>query len=177
VWDYSSDLIDWIEGNAMSYFDFPWMVPQRTPKANATACTSQASAFVSANGFNADVISALTGISSTNILGLSALESNWGTSNVAVNYGNYFGLTVGRAFAGTIGSYTTTDGRLFGVYAFGFLDSGLSFANSFQGAKVVGISDPTAFAQALTAPPLAFNSEKGYAGKLVTRIGQVAACR
>ncbi len=99
-------------------------------------------------------------------------------SNLATNYNNYFGLTVGPAFGGTVGSYSAPTGYTFGVYSSpGFLTSGLSFAQSFQGAKVVGISNPAAFAAALTTPPLAFNSEPGYAGKLVARINQVAACQ
>jgi hypothetical protein len=105
------------------------------------------------------------------------LESNFGKSNLAANYNNYFGLTVGRAFKGTTGIYTTQDGRRFGIYPSpGFLTSGLSFAQSFQGARVKGVTDPIMFASRLTTPPLAFNSEPGYAARLVSRIGQVSPC-
>ena len=84
---------------------------------------------------------------------------------------------MGRAFKGATGVYTTTDGRKFGSYpAPGFLTSGLSFAQSFQGARVKGVTDPATFASRLTTPPLAFNSEAGYAGRLITRIGQVSPC-
>jgi len=117
-------------------------------------------------------------VSATNLLGLAALESNFGTSNLAANYNNYFGLTAGRAFTGTTGVYTTPNGRRFGIYPSpGFLTSGLSFAQSFQGSRVSGITDPAAFAAGLTTPPFAFNSEPGYAGKLTIRISQVSPCQ
>ena len=146
--------------------------------ANNAPCTAQASGFISANSAYANQIAQSTGVSATNLLGLSALESNFGKSNLATNYNSYFGLTVGSAFKGTTGVYTTSDGRKFGIYPSpGFLTSGLSFAQSFQGRRVAGVSDPAAFAQRLTTPPLAFNSEPGYASKLVLRISQVAPCQ
>lgn len=37
-------------------------------------------------------------------------------SNLATNYNNYFGLTVGPAFGGTVGSYSAPTGYTFGVY-------------------------------------------------------------
>jgi RHS repeat-associated protein len=140
-------------------------------------CTPQSAAFVSANAAYANQIAQGTRISATNLLGLSALESNFGTSNMALNQNNYFGLTVGHAFKGTVTTYTTADGRNFGVYPSpGFLTSGLSFAQSFQGSRVTGVTDPAAFAARLTTPPLAFNSEAGYSNKLILRIAQVSAC-
>jgi len=148
------------------------------PGDNNTCNNAQASAFVSANGAYANEIEQRTGISATNLLGLSALESNFGTSNLATKYNNYFGLTVGRAFKGTTGVFTTSAGRNFGIYPSpGFLTSGLSFAQSFQGRRVTGVTDPVTFAQRLTTRPLAFNSEPGYAGKLVIRINQVSVCQ
>jgi hypothetical protein len=160
-------------------FDTPATLGASSPGLpSPPACTAQASAFVSANGAYANQIAQTTGVSSTNLLGLAALESNFGTSNLATNYNNYFGLTVGTAFKGTIGVYTTADGRSFGTYPPpGFLNSGLSFAQSFQGARVSGVTDPATFAGLLTTPPLAFNSEPGYAGKLISRINQVSPCQ
>ena len=150
----------------------------RTPANNKACNNAQASAFVSANGAYANQIAQRTSVSATNLLGLSALESNFGTSNLATNYNNYFGLTVGSAFKGTTGVYATSDGRNFGIYPSpGFLTSGLSFAQSFQGRRVTGVTDPATFAQRLNTRPLAFNSEPGYAGKLVLRINQVSACQ
>ena len=148
------------------------------PNQILSGCSAQAAAFVSANGAYANQIAQRTGVSATNLLGLSALESNFGTSNLAMNHNNYFGLTTGSAFKGTTGVYTTPDGRNFGAYPSpGFFTSGLSFAQSFQGRRVSGVTDPAVFASRLTTPPLAFNSEPGYAGKLVSRIAQVSPCQ
>jgi len=152
-------------------------IASKLPSQVSSGCGAQASAFVSANAGYARQIAKATGVSPTNLMGLSALESNFGTSNIATTSNNFFGLTVGRAFKGATGVYTTTDGRKFGSYpAPGFLTSGLSFAQSFQGARVKGVTDPATFASRLTTPPLAFNSEAGYAGRLITRIGQVSPC-
>ncbi|MDE2460602.1 MAG: glucosaminidase domain-containing protein, partial [Gammaproteobacteria bacterium] len=152
--------------------------PSQQQPGTKQQCLKQAAAFVSENSGYANQIAQETGISETNLLGLGALESNFGTSNIATNYNNYFGLTVGSAFQGAVGTYTASStGYSFGVYPSpGFLTSGLSFAQSFQGAKVVGINNPVVFATALTTPPLAFNSEPGYAGKLVVIINEVEAC-
>jgi hypothetical protein len=109
-----------------------------------------------------------------NTLGLSSYESANGASNLATNFNNYFSLTVGSAFPGSIGTYTTRDGRNFGIYnAPGFVNSGLSFAGGFQGARVRGTDTPSDFAAALTTPPLAFNSEPGYDTTLTNRIWTV----
>ena len=111
-----------------------------------------------------------------NILGLSAFESANGNSNLSTNYNNYFSLGVGSAFPGSIGKYTTADGRNFGAYPFpGFLSSLLSFAAGFQDARVAGINNLSALAAALTTPPLAFNSKPGYATTLTNIIWTVQA--
>lgn len=142
-------------------------------------CTPEVNDFVSANSAYADQISQETGVSATNLLGLSGLESAWGGSHIASRYNNYFGLYAGSAFKGTIGVYTTFDGRHFGVYPEpGFLTSGLSFAQSYFGRRVSGVSDPTTFAGDLTKKLPAFNSsDPQYANKLQYRISQVAACQ
>ncbi len=43
--------------------------------------------------------------------------------------------------------------------------------------RVNGVIDPATFESRLTTPPKAFNSETGYAGKLILRISQVSQCQ
>lgn len=130
--------------------------------------------FVSTNLLFAQGIALEVDTNPINILGLASLESNWGTSNLAVNYGNYFGLTKGPAYTGAIGTYRASSNYSFGVYPSpGFLNSGMSFANSFQGARVSGKWDPTGFVTALTTGPKAFNSEPAGGTPYLNRISSV----
>jgi hypothetical protein len=92
-----------------------------------------------------------------NILGLSENESGYGTGFlITAGTNNYFSLTAGPAFKGTIGTYQHGS-YTYGVYS-SYLASGQSFANSYFGTRVNGITDPLAFAQALNANG-SFNSE------------------
>lgn len=92
-----------------------------------------------------------------NILGLSGNESGYGTGFlITAGTNNYFSLTAGPAFKGTIGTYQHGS-YTYGVYS-SYLASGQSFANSYFGTRVNGITDPLAFAQALNANG-SFNSE------------------
>ena len=90
---------------------------------------------------------------------------------------NYFGLTAGPAFKGTIGTYTASTCFTFGVYpAPGLLNSGMSFANSFQGARVAGSQTIQQYGNALTTGPKAFNStDPNYLNNLKARYNQVIA--
>jgi RHS repeat-associated protein len=127
--------------------------------------------FAGTNFVFAQIIAGSLGTTAANILGLSSYESDNGTSRLSTQYNNYFSLGVGSFFPGSVGTYETSDHRKFGVYlAPGFLNSGLSFAAGFQGQRVSGLTSPSDFAAALTTPPLAFNSEQGYAGTLTNRI-------
>jgi hypothetical protein len=129
--------------------------------------------FASSNLAAAQTVAYQLSVSPAEILGLASVESRNGASNIAVNYNNYFGLTGGPAFGGTIDTYTTPDGRTFGVYPSpGFLNSGLSFANSFHGQRVsLTWGSPQLFVNALTnAPSLNFNSEPGTANIYLSRI-------
>jgi hypothetical protein len=126
-------------------------------------CTSPvyatARSFVTANSSYAQQIASQLNTTPGNILGLSGNESGWGTGFlISAGTNNYFSLTAGKAFTGTIGTYQH-GGYTYGVYpAPGFLTSGQSFANSYFGNRVNGIKDPSAFAQALNANGN-FNSE------------------
>lgn len=141
--------------------------------------------FISANLGYAQQIAQGLNTTTANVLGHSGLESTYGTSPIARNNNNYFGLTVGRQFGGTIGNTTTPDGRTFGVYpAPGFLTSGLSFAGSVHGQRVAGTTNPEGYAAALTTRPQgatigAFNSEPGYAqllAKVINLILRLMPC-
>jgi len=117
--------------------------------------------FVQSNLQNATFLAAFLNTSAANILGHSAYESTYGTSDVAQNAGNYFGLQY--PFPGTGAPYTAPGGTVYSSYdtSNGFLNSGLSFALSKQGTKVKGASSPQAYAQSLVVPtgPGAFNSK------------------
>ena len=71
-----------------------------------------------------------------------------GTSSVALNANNFFGIHAGAPRS--IGTYVTSGGAKVSMYPVspGFLSSGLSFAANF-GNLVNGVGSPTAFAQAL----------------------------
>ena len=115
--------------------------------------------------------------SAAEILGLSAVESAFGTSNIAANHNNYFGLTSGPAFGGSVGTYATTQNRIFGVYPSpGFLNSGLSFANSFHGQRAWNTwNDPQLFVDALTKPRHPFNGEPGRPARYMNMINLMSA--
>jgi RHS repeat-associated protein len=135
--------------------------------------------FAGANQAAASDLAATLDTSDTFVLGHSSLESGDGSSHIARNHGNYFGLTVGPQFRGTQGPpHVTSDGRQFGTYPSpGFLNSGMSFAQSTHGGRVRGAMTPQDYARGLTTgtPQLApFNSEPGYVNSLVARIDSIA---
>ena len=117
-------------------------------------------AFVTANRLAAEQIAKQLATTAENLLGLSGVESGWGTGPlITAGTNNYFSLTVGPAFLGTTGQYRQGS-YTFGIYPDpGFLKSGLSYAASYFGARVRGVTDPDAFAQAMNAKG-SFNSEK-----------------
>jgi RHS repeat-associated protein len=126
-------------------------VPVRTKASSpcANLAYAQARAFVGANEAAADQIASQLNTTAADILGLAAFESGWGSGPlIAAGTNNYFSLTAGPAFGGTIGTGKNT----FGVYPSpGFLSSGESFANSYFGTQVNGITNALAFAEALNA--------------------------
>jgi len=150
-------------------FDLQPLAPIGCPSSKTY---SAAFDFASSNLTAAQTIADQLLASAAEILGLASVESNNGVSNLSLNYNNYFGLTVGPAFGGTIDTYNTSDGRSFGVYPSpGFLNLGLSFAESLHGGRVLGTwYSPQSFVNALTNVPRAFNSELGTAAKYLSRI-------
>ncbi len=107
-----------------------------------------------------------------NVLGLSAEETNYGNSPIAVNAHNFFGLHAGAP--GSVGVYTTLAGAKAAEFpsANGFFASGQSFVDLFKNA-VSGLSDPTAFARALVKA--GFNAANSKFVPLVT--GSIGAIR
>jgi RHS repeat-associated protein len=117
----------------------------------------QARQFIRAHIADALQIASQLGTTPGDILGLSGFESGYGTGFlIAAGTNNYFSLTAGPAFGGTVGTYQHGT-YTYGVYS-SYLSSAESFANSYFGSRVNGISDPLAFAQALNANG-GFNSE------------------
>jgi hypothetical protein len=118
------------------------------PANNAPPCSATKSAFINANSGAAGQIASQLNVPTANILGLAAEETGWGTSSIALSAHNFFGIHAGAP--GSIGTYTTTGGARVSMFpaSTGFLSSGQSFATNF-GSLVNGVSNPTAFAQAL----------------------------
>jgi flagellum-specific peptidoglycan hydrolase FlgJ len=83
------------------------------------------------------------GVPPENVLGVAAEESGWGSSSIAQQANNYFGVHG----SGTKGSFTTTKGVKVAAFA-SFAESAQSFAQRF-GNLVQGKQSPDAFAQAL----------------------------
>jgi len=149
----------------------PAQEPQK-PCQDLQRGNPQEYAFVEGNYRVAQQIASGLGTTPANILGLSGLESAFGTSNLAVNYNNYFGLTY--PFPGNVGRYDSPNGYPYSIFTPpGFRNSGESVARSRHGARVRGTTTSEAFARALTAPPMAFNSEPGRFGRYVRAINSV----
>lgn len=133
----------------------PRCMPDRSPKEPCVSCIQiphkRGASSVPKLDYAKQIASQLH-TSPRDSLSLSGNESGWGTGFlITAGTNNYFSVTEGRAFGGTIrtyhhGSYT------YAVYPSpGFLTAGQSFGNSDFGARVNGITDPLAFSQALIA--------------------------
>jgi hypothetical protein len=116
--------------------------------ANTGNCSGKKTSFIKANSIPAAKVASQLKVPTANILGLAAEETGWGTSSIALNAHNFFGIHAGAP--GNIGTYTTNGGATVSMFpaSTGFLSSAQSFAVNF-GSLVNGISNPTAFAQAL----------------------------
>jgi RHS repeat-associated protein len=130
--------------------------------------------FVTNNYDAASTLATLMGTTAANVLGVSSVESGNGTSNIATNYNNFFGLTY--PFPGTGTPYASPNGRSYSTYgAPGFWNSGVSFMRSRHGTRVGAALTPQSFAGVLTTPPMAFNSEPGRYNIYLNRINLVQA--
>lgn len=136
----------------------------KKPK-NSTACNMvNAVGFIHEHQADAAIVANLLGVPIQNVLGLSGIESSWGTSHAATRAGNFFGLHGGasRPFATGVWFTSPTDGTepvAMSVFP-SYLASGRSFAAQY--GSVRNIADPTAFAQALVRAH--FNSGKAPGG-------------
>jgi RHS repeat-associated protein len=116
--------------------------------AQKTGCTPQKAAFVNANKTAATQIGNQLNVPAANILGLSASESRYGTSHIANNCHNYFGIHMGGV--GSTGPCKANKSVSGFSASNGFLKSGEAFAARY-GSAVSGIKDPSAFASSI--PP------------------------
>ena len=119
--------------------------PQGNP--NKLCNATQAVSFIQAHQADAATVAQQLGVPTQNVLGLSGIESRWGTSNAAMSANNFFGLHGGANAPFANGSWTTGGGVQMSAFP-SYLASAQSFAAQY-GPTVSGISDPTAFAQAL----------------------------
>jgi hypothetical protein len=119
-----------------------------SPCDQSNPANSRVLNFIKANQAAAEKLAVSLGCPAQDILGLSAEESAYGTSPVAQNAHNFFGLHAGAP--GATGTYTTSGGVAVSSFpaASGFLSSGQSFGNLY-GNVVSGAVSGTAFAQAL----------------------------
>lgn len=119
-----------------------------TAANNGTGCgAKQAVSFIHTNQAAAATIAQQLNVPTQNILGLSGIESNWGQSNAALQANNFFGLHGGANAPFATGVWYTSGGVAMSSFP-SYLASGQSFAAQF-GSFVNGVSNPTAFAQAL----------------------------
>jgi RHS repeat-associated protein len=90
--------------------------------------------FIQANQAAADVLAAQINVPPEWILGLAGEESTWGTSPIALNAHNYFGLHKGAP--GSTGKYKTSAGKEVSSFPGkdGFTESGQSFVDKYGAA-------------------------------------------
>jgi len=141
----------------MSSGGYTWVSVSASGAGNGqlSPCNGKKGNFVNANLVAATQIAAPLGVPPANILGLAAEESGWGTSGIATQCHNFFGIHPGGV-GSTFPCQATPAGGTVSGYpaASGFLLSGQSFAAQW-GNSVKGIGDARAFAAAI---PLTFNS-------------------
>ncbi len=106
------------------------------------------------------------------VLGLSALESGFGGSNIAGRAHNFFGLKAPAP--GETGTYLNAEGETFASFpsATGFLSSGQSFVAEV-GRFVTGVSDARTFADTLHHHGFGVENPD-YVNSLINVIGNVA---
>jgi RHS repeat-associated protein len=118
------------------------------PANNGKGCNATgAVSFIHAHQADAATIANQLGVPVQNVLGLSGIESQWGTSNAALQANNFFGLHGGANAPFATGVWYTSGGVAMSSFP-SYLASGQSFAAQY-GSFVRGVTNPTAFAQAL----------------------------
>lgn len=146
-----------------------------TPQTPTTpVCTAakygNARQFVNANSSAGSQIAQKLSTTLGNILGLAGFESGWGTGPlISAGTNNYFSLQAGPAFSTGATGTTKLGANTFENYP-SFLASGMALANSYIGARVNGITNPVAFAQALNAGQKYNSKQPSYNKTLVNTI-------
>lgn len=134
----------------------------RTPpkKPRKTGTTTDPVKYTQDHQADAATVARQLKVPTQNVLGLSANESFWGTSSAAKLANNFFGLHGGADAPFADDDWYTRDGIAMSHFP-SYLDSAKSFAAQ-HGKYVSGVTDPTAFAQALVKA--GFNSGKAPGG-------------
>ena len=116
--------------------------------ASALCNNPQAVGFIKANLADATTLATNLNVPVQLVLAVSANESSFGTSNIALAANNFFGLWAGAP--GQTGTYTTPNGAVVAAFSGpdGFLASGNSFVQLVQGSAS-GITDASTFFQTL----------------------------
>jgi len=118
------------------------------PAISPSGCSAtQAVSFIKTNQAAAAKVAQQLGVPTQNVLGLSGIESTWGTSNAATQANNFFGLHGGANAPFATGVWYTGGGQAMSSFP-SYLASAQSFAEQY-GGYVQGVTNPTAFAQAL----------------------------
>ncbi len=127
--------------------------------------------FVDAHLADAQKAADRLGIPVENILGVSALESTWGTSRIAVQGNNYFGINYPAAHA--VGPLPPPPGGTTIYSKFTSYAESLKSFVAIAGPLIQGKSDPEAFAAALQNSGKFGVHDNG--AKVPTYVPQVAA--
>jgi RHS repeat-associated protein len=108
---------------------------------------TQAVSFIKSHQADAATVAQQLGVPTQNVLGLSGIESTWGTSNAAQSANNFFGLHGGANAPFASGTWYTSQGVAMSSFP-SYLASAQSFAAQY-GSFLRGVTNATSFAQAL----------------------------
>ncbi len=155
----------------------PPLEPRRGRTGNPDPCdrsdpgNAQKLDWIAAHRSDAEKVAKELGVTTADILGLSALESTWGTNRFAKEGNNFFSLHYPASLA--TGFITAKGDPTVKVATFaGYGDSAESFRLDY-GSLVKNISDPAKFAASLqNAGKYGINSD---GSKVATFVGSTAA--
>ncbi len=115
--------------------------PPVTPAKKGTGCgATEAVSFIHAHQTDAATVAQQLGVPTENVLGLSGIESKWGTSNAATQANNFFGLHGGANAPFANGVWYTSGGVAMSAFP-SYLASGQSFAAQY-GSYVALLTSP-----------------------------------
>lgn len=120
--------------------------PQQQKKSSL--CNNkQAVNFIKEHQGDAANVAKQLGVPTENVLGLSGIESQWGTSNAAQSASNFFGLHGGASAPFATGTWYTSGGVAMSMFS-SYLSSAQSFASQY-GGFVANAANPISFAKGL----------------------------